>query len=219
MISDADVAGLCAAIYATPGRPSVTWDHLDPGDDPAHVCWGRKRIGDVDVVALRGSVTLLDWRRDLDAWADPLRHDVLGPIHPGFYEGMEATWAGMRPQLTARRTIVAGHSLGAGRACILTGMMLRDGFTPARRVCFGEPRPGFRQLADLIAKVPAASYRNGDGWHHDLVTDVPYLVPPLLYRHPAPLTAVNAPPSPGSVLGIFAYHHMDLYWQALRQRA
>src|ERR1700674_3535176 len=218
-IPDAIVAGLCVGLYHPELRP-VAWDHLDPGNDPDHVCWGLRRIGDIDVVVLRGSTARIDWRRDLDSWANPFRHDALGPVHAGFLAGMDDTWREMRPLLREPgRTIVAGHSLGAGRACILTGMMVRDGVAPMARVCFGEPRPGFQHLADLIAGVPARSYRNGDGWHHDLITDVPYFVPPLSYVHPARLTAVDARPAPelSGKLGIFAYHHMPLYEVALHQ--
>jgi len=31
----------------------------------------------------RGTVTPLDWLRDLSAWVEPIDHDDLGPVHAG----------------------------------------------------------------------------------------------------------------------------------------
>ena len=68
-----------------------------------------------------------------------------------------------------------------------------------------------------IEEIPGASYRNGNEVAHDIVTDVPYYVPPLLaYVHDRPLTMVCCPPPPGSDLGIFAWHDSNLYVGALK---
>jgi hypothetical protein len=224
MIDDSHCAILCDAIYAAPGGLSIKWDYLDPGDDDG-ICWGLLRmlfpdaspiVGASsplrmhDVVCFRGSATFTDWFRDLIALANPFVHDRLGPVHPGFLLGMEHAWKDIRP-LLKNPLVVTGHSLGAGRAAILCGLAIADGVVPVKRVCFGEPKPGFRELATLLEETPGVSYRNGGGFAHDLVTDVPFSFPPEEYIHPTPLTYITNPPVPGHEWGIFAWHSMALY--------
>jgi hypothetical protein len=94
------------------------------------------------------------------------------------------------------------------------------GIVPVGRVVFGEPRPGFQPLADLISSIKESrSYRNGKfgTFEHDFVTDVPYRIGALQYVHPTPLIDVSALPPPADEWGIFAYHHMPLYAQAIAQ--
>jgi hypothetical protein len=129
---------------------------------------------------------------------------------------MEHVWSELRP-LLMQPVIIAGHSLGAARAAILTALMVKDGVIPAARVVFGEPKPGLIDLAELIKGVPARSYRNGDTLHHDLVTDVPLSLPPLEYMHPTPIVPVCAEPT-GDLFdrfGAFAWHHIGLYVTAV----
>lgn len=215
MITDYDIAMLCAAAYS----PAYVWDWWEDG--PAHddVAWGIKRVDDVTIIVFRGSTQFIDWRRDLDTWAEPkVSHPQLGPIHDGFFAGMEDAWARVQGHIKpGEPTMFAGHSLGAARANIMTGLAVVDGIAPARKVLFGSPKSGFQQLADITSKVPGASYRNGNSVAHDPVTDVPYYVPPLLaYVHDRPLQTVCYPPTPGAELGIFAWHHIGLYVKALK---
>jgi hypothetical protein len=217
--SDAGVAALCNAIYAYPGFPRIGFDHLEAPDQDDGVCWGLKKLGDIDCLVLRGSVTPQDWLRDFAALANPFAHIALGPVHPGFLAGMEAAWAAMKPRL-GRKVIVAGHSLGAGRAAILTGLMVLDGRAPLTRLTFGEPRPGFPQLAKLIDRVPARSYRNGNGVAYDLITDVPIAIGIEDYVHPCHLSDVCEEPGPNWTRrwGVFAWHAMPLYLAALERQ-
>jgi hypothetical protein len=211
--TDRDVAALCSAIYARPDVSPVVWDHFDAGADDG-VCWGLKRIGAVAVIVHRGSVVLEDWLRDLDAVSVDTS---IGTVHAGFFAGMQKMWSEVKELLVdGEAAVVAGHSLGAARADDLAGLMVRDGRPPIARVVFGEPKPGFLDLARLIEKVPGRSYRNGDQKHHDLVTDVPFSFPPLQYVHPTPIIPVTARPPANSFasLGVFAWHHIDLYVQA-----
>lgn len=212
-IIDQKCAHLCSAIYHPTLEPTL-WAKYDGGLDDG-VCWGLVRDQDFDYVVFRGSDSFPDWMKDLTALANPFTHHFMGPVHPGFLLGLTHVWEEVKP-LLQKPTILTGHSLGAGRAGPFCGLMIRDGVPPARRVCFGEPKPGFKMLADFIAPVPAASYRNGDEHHHDLVTDVPFSFPPEEYVHPIALTHVSAPPV-DMAWGIFAYHHMPLYEQALTQ--
>jgi hypothetical protein len=205
------IVSLCQAIYS-PTALIDQWARFDAGLDDG-VCYGLRKLDGFDVVVFRGSITAQDWIRDLHAEIIPTR---IGHVHEGFFAGMEHVWSELRPLLT-QPVIVAGHSLGAGRAAILCGLMVKDGAAPIRRVVCGEPKPGLIDLAQLIKGIPAASYRNGDAVHHDLVTDVPFSLPPLEYVHPTPIVVVCAEPS-GSLferLGAFAYHHIELYVAAV----
>lgn len=218
-VDDAAIARLACAIYGYAGDSPEPWDHFDRGSNDDGVCWALRRLDGVDVLVLRGSTTLLDWLRDFDFVRNPFRHRDLGAVHAGFFLGMPEMWAEARAMVGAN-VIVAGHSLGAARAAILTGLMVLDGRPPARRVVFGEPYPGLQNFADLIRAVPAASYCAGDAHGHDLVTDVPFPLPPELpYVRATPLVPVRATPGADirSRWWIFAYHHMQLYRAALEQ--
>ena len=95
--------------------------------------------------------------------------------------------------------------------------MILDGHAPLSTTLFGEPKPGFRQLADIWKGQPRVSYRNGDNVHHDPVTDVPWDFPPERYTHPTPLTLVTGMPteSHNLLMGGFAWHHLGNYRRAL----
>jgi predicted lipase len=209
--TDADIAALCAEIYQ-PTAIVGSFDHYDAGMDDG-ICWALKRFDGTDVVVFRGSVTIQDWLRDLTALAMPSR---IGHVHTGFYAGMEHMWSDLKP-LLSQPAIITGHSLGAARASVLCALMRADGVVPLSRIVFGEPKPGLLDFAALLTEVPGRSYRNGDTTHHDLVTDVPFTFPPEEYVHPTPIIPVCAVPS-GSLfaqLGVFAWHHVELYEAAL----
>jgi hypothetical protein len=208
--SDALIASYCGMIY----KPTALFDfdHFDAGLDDG-VTWGLKKLPGYDLIVFRGSITLQDWVRDLRALAIKTR---IGHVHIGFHAGMEHVWSDIRPLLT-QPAIVSGHSLGAGRAAVLTGLMIADGDPPIARVVFGEPKPGLLDLAEFIKGVPGRSYRNGDDINHDLVTDVPFSFPPLQYVHPTPVIPVCCRPHGDEFEqgGVFAWHHVELYETAL----
>jgi lipase (class 3) len=209
MITERDIAELCLAIY--PGQPPVQWDHIE--EPPDGILFGLKDLGAATAAIFRGTVTLGDWLRDGEALADPLEHDGLGPVHPGFFAGLTDLWAQLKPTLTKKPCIIAGHSLGAARASLFTGLMVLDKCPPVRRLCFGEPRPGFPQAGNIIATVRARSFCNGNGRAHDLVTDVPFTSWIEDYVHPTPLIPVCAPPTEADVQRdlMYAWHTMALY--------
>lgn len=219
MITDYRAAQLCAALYDLPSPASVIFSHVDPGLDDG-IFWAIAREGDTDVIVLRGSVTPGDWFRDSMAKPSYLSRR-LGPVHTGFYLGMDNAWADMSMLLRHDAPVaVVGHSLGAGRAAILTGIMIDAGRPPAARISFGEPKPGFAQLASFVAEVPAKNYRNTGTSGHDVVTDLPFTIPEfgLNYVHSAPLIDVSGPPDPTDTSGLFVFHHMPLYVKALSSK-
>lgn len=170
---------------------------------------------DHTLVALRGSTTLADWFRDLLA-VHTLHNDPhLGPLHAGFAFGMESVASMILSEVNGP-VVVAGHSLGGAEASILGGYMTLAGRPPSQIVTFGQPRPGFAKLGEVLKDVRQVSYRNGDDDHHDYITDVPYHIPFLFpYEHPAPMKKVNGGYG-GSGKGVFDRHHMDLYVKGMQ---
>jgi len=209
--ADAEIAALCGQIYKT----TSGFTYLDEGADDG-VCWALHRTDDVDVIVFRGSVTLQDWVRDLVAVAIPTS---IGRIHAGFWFGMEKTCSEVRSLTAGRQVIVAGHSLGAAHASILTGLLVESRIRPLARVVFGEPKPGFRDAAEIIRSVPGRSYRNGYKLHHDLVTDLPFSLSSGEYEyvHPTAIIPVSCRPPDKLIteFGDLAYHGIDLYQEAL----
>lgn len=210
-----DAATLCYGLYEYPDSPVIGWDHRDDGSNSDGVYWAAVRLNGIFWCVLRGSVTDTDWRRDFEALPDPFLHDDLGLIHPGFYKGLTTVRDSFVSLSKPNEPIgVTGHSLGAGRSALLTGLLCIAKRPPAVRVCFGEPRSGTEKLAVIIANVPTSTYRNiGNGtgpFQHDLVTDVP----PYL-SHPNDLEDETVKPEPNDPWGMWAFHHMYLYAHAI----
>ncbi|WP_024517089.1 lipase family protein [Bradyrhizobium sp. Tv2a-2] len=204
-----DLVKLCAQIYQ-PNAAVSGFDYFDAGMDDG-VCWAIKRLDGCDVVVFRGSVTMQDWARDILALALPSR---IGHVHTGFYAGMEHMWSDCQKMVT-QPVAVTGHSLGAARADVMAAMMSTDGQDPVLRVVFGEPKPGLIDFTSRIARIPGGSYRNGDGFHHDLITDVPFSFPPEEYVRPTPIIRVCAAPPADDRWGAFSWHHIELYEAAI----
>ena len=197
-VTDKTIAHVCLASYAS---PALKWDRIwgaNAGTCGIYACLAG------NVLCFRGSVTVEDWLRDLDAVAidDP----YLGGLHAGFAEGMrqfyEATIQLLHPD-----TIVCGHSLGAARALIMAGYMAQGGLKPKAVITFGSPRPAFEMLEDQLSLVTIRSYKN----RCDPVTYVPVPLYPLLrYMHPRDLIPIDAKPSFND-LEPLADHHIELY--------
>jgi hypothetical protein len=190
----------------------VGWNYFSPGD----VVWAAKVTKGITVVTMRGSMTPVDFLRDLDACVDPFDHDALGPVHSGFMDGMEGVWNDIKQHTDGPRVVI-GHSLGAARATILTGLMVLDGHPPLARVVWGEPKSGTIKLAKLVRQVPGRSYRNGDKFFHDPVTDVPLTIPLADYVRATPLIdihvayVVDLKSHDWHKLPVIGFHNMALY--------
>ena len=196
MTSDADIARICASSY----DPNTKWDRLWDEGSNSGIFVGL--IG--TVVCFRGSVTLEDWMRDLDALYidDP----TIGGVHAGFAKGIAQFFASTEGIIRSGFTI-CGHSLGAARALIFAGYMVAAGLNPAAAITFGTPRPGFQKLTDILAPLSVRSYKN----RFDPVCDVPApILPDFPYIHPRAQIKVDAAP-PIDEFGLFADHHIELY--------
>jgi hypothetical protein len=220
MITDKDLTRFQLGIY---GFADIDWSYRTPDTDS--IVWGKAYINDTDlgnieIIALRGSVTLEDWKRDFEAIADPFSHSVLGPVHPGFCLGMdqvcEYILKGSNP---AQKRIIIGHSLGAARAAILTGLLTANGTPPISRVVWGEPLSGEAPLKKIISNIPTRSYWNGDwGPEHyrrfavvkDPVPSVPLSVMFLAYVRASAVSQICVRPSDRTWMGLDTFD--ALHW-------
>lgn len=213
--SNVELINYCAAIYAPTISPH-DWDHLDLGLDDG-VFWSLKKIDGCDVIVFRGSITPRDWIRDIIAL--PIETKI-GSVHAGFYLGMEKMYIELKSMLTGAPIAICGHSLGASHANMLCGLMLLDGIVPEVRMAAGEPKPGLANFCDRLQVIPYQySFINGGPHRHDIVTDVPLAIPPLLeFTRPTPLIGVTAWPTQTifELYGdAFAFHHIALYQKGI----
>lgn len=193
--------------------PGGTWDHLIEVDGA--YC-GIKLFDGVPCIMFRGSTTFMDWKQDFQDAALPFGDPLLGPIHPGFRQGVLL----IRDHLDAicgdTTPVVVGHSLGAGHAALYSGYRIASKKPVAGVVMFGEPRAGGPKLSSILSGTLVYSFcnRNRDG--HDLITDVPFTdLPRLPYQHVVdPLTPCEAWPDPLDPWLVFRYHRFRLYCKA-----
>ena len=210
-----DSATLCYALYDYPDSPKVSWDYRAE-DDGIH--WAMVRYQGLLWIVYRGSVDKQDWIRDFYAFYDPFLHDSLGPIHPGFYEGLPTTVEKILNFAKPDDLIgITGHSLGAGRASQATGLLALAGRPPITggRAVYGEPHSGGDELARITAPYLGPSYRADGGpnasWDEvDMVTAVP-----PWFNTPGPRTDVAVTPIPNDPWKAFRFHHMSLYAKAV----
>ena len=221
-MTHAALAQLQLAIYGMAPNPGWAWRGNTSGVDWAHFV-----SGDESILVFEGSHNFQDWARDLFAFPNHCGTDGLGRVHEGFYIGMDqvykvfSTWI-LVPDLVKPNITVIGHSLGADHAAIMAGLMTLSQAPPREVVLWGCSRPGFNVIADVLAKIPRlTSYRNAatQGHGHDLITDVPFHLPPLDdYVDAAPFTNVCVPPASNDSWGPFAWHHMEKYAAAMENK-
>ena len=203
------------SLYDHPSAVAVDWAKRE--DDP--ICWGVTKIDGIWYFGFRGSKSRNDWERDFEAlaiWADDLKCHV----HPGFY----ANGAIKTIVLTALAVIgdddyvIFGHSLGAAEAAIAAVYcILLAKKRPLARIAWGEPRPGFSDLAQLLAEIPNYNFVNGGTVDYDRVTDVPFTLVFEWYCAGAPHLFVCEPPSPYNIDILFRWHNFVLYNAAMNK--
>lgn len=185
MIPDIALAKLCAASY----DPDATWDQEwnAEGIDVQVI-----KVGSIHVICFRGSVTEQDWTRDFSTW---LKKDPdIGYCHAGFLSGMHVVVANLMSSIGVEPYAVTGHSLGAARALIFSGLMTAIAhIRPTQVTTFGTPRPGFAKLSEILngGGYPIHLYKN----RSDPVTDVPWWMG--LFKHPVEQIKLDVDPGTG----------------------
>lgn len=205
MATDLDLAQVCWDLYYDPGK-------LDRVITTSGVTVGIAHKDDHSIICFRGSTTVLDWLRDLQA---QMVFDMyLGGVELGFMQGLREI-IGERPggAVPGVPVYVTGHSLGAARALIFVAMETLKGLPIAGVTVFGPPRPGASKLKEILAPVPIRMYRN----RRDPVCDVPLDIPLLdPYMHVRDLIHVDVAPPSNDPWLFAADHHMDLYLKAMQ---
>ncbi len=204
MISPAYAAWLCEEIYSpiSPGVFSEVQNH-----DAVTV--GRSAANGMMCITFAGSESGLDWLRDFEAV--PFNHPQLGTIHAGFWQGMEAAFEALRPQLSGQLAI-QGHSLGCAHAAILAGLCAVNGIPVAQLTLFAPPRPGYSKLRAIVQRRTGKvlAYRNGP----DPVPEVPVTLPGFPWRPVADLIHLEESPGGIEALDPARWHSISLYRKA-----
>lgn len=208
-ITDFDIVDLIQLSYQPDSRWDLRWS--GPASDDLTVC--VKHLGSAIAVIFPGTTDVQGWLRDFEALAEtPHDHPQLGPVHLGFWAGIEDAYdAVARSGGLDGPVIVGGHSKGAAAAVLFAGLMAANGKSPIAIVTCGEPRAGMAPLVALLKPVPIRSYRN----RSDPVCDVPFTLPGFDYRHLRPFIALDEPAMAGDPWGPLADHHIELYAQGV----
>jgi pimeloyl-ACP methyl ester carboxylesterase len=206
MIPVAKAGDLCAAIYGsiTPGVFNKTFT-------AGQITVGYALINGVATFSFAGSESVFDWLRDFIAL--PFNHPLLGTVHQGFWDDMDAVWLELQPLLTGNIAI-QGHSLGCAHAALLTGLCGVNKIHVGQLTLFAPPRPGYAQLKDIVQKNcdRVVSFWNGI----DPVPQVPLPLPDQPWKHVAPLTRIVVPPKGLEVIIPTDWHNLDLYRNGTR---
>jgi hypothetical protein len=203
VIAAAEAVDLAAAIYAPQPRD---FDWVGPAGDA--YC-GIKYYADCDAVALRGSVTDLDWLRDAlseTPTAIP-GFAALGELPFGFSLGMAAAYAAIEKLLRPGMPLFTiGHSLAADEAIVLGAMRVVSGGALAGVFGFEPPRAGTPVLTRLLATYPVELSCNGA----DPVPHLPVPTPVWPWEHPRALIRLDVPPPGLAAWDPIAWHRIAL---------
>jgi triacylglycerol lipase len=202
MVTDTQLADICAELYNHPGNMTVYFGHTT-----RDTCVGLKQLPTGEtVIVFRGSTTIEDWFRNFQTAM--LNDALLGAVSSGFYVGLPETMALLTPHIGTGPLYITGHSRGAAEALLFAAMLAIHGVFATGVVVFGSPRPGGARLKAILASVPVRSYAN----YLDPVTEVPVPVPALLpYEHPTQTIYFDIPPTANDPWGPLARHHLELY--------
>ena len=196
-VTDLDLVNIAASCY----DPSFVWDVSV--NTPEGIWLRLKKLNGFNIIAFPGSSTIQDWFEDFQAWTVDSR---LGRVERGFFTGLELAWERVKPHIDAP-LLFTGHSLGAGRATLTTGLAVLDKFDVRGATLFGEPRSGMQPLNDILASITGRSYRN----RHDPVCNVPFRLPGFPYKHRWDLSGLDVAPLPDDPWGPLRDHHIQLY--------
>lgn len=212
MLSDLQIALLLQSQYD--GEAIFDYQNTIEG-----VTFAIKLYDDCTVVLFEGSHDAPDWEHDFEAimvYPDELNG---AGVHAGFWEGLPAAFDVILPYLSKDKlTVLAGHSLGAGRVNLAAGLLLGKEYDRLELVKFASPRSNDKRLSDSIALFPLRSYWNYHNEdHHDFICDVPIAIPEILeYDTTEPKKLIDSPPGAEDNWGVFAWHHLFLYIEGIK---
>jgi hypothetical protein len=171
MISDLELALAAQATYHNP--PSF------PPPEGSDV-WCRVTLGSDGVtklVAIRGSVTPIDWFRDFLFMPLVSRdHPEMGRCHAGFLNGVLVIVDQIHNLIGSSPYAISAHSLGGGEGVGLAGILILRKRPPVRVLTCGAPRFGMQKFVELLRPYDVKQLRRGN----DPVPTVPWDIPPLL---------------------------------------
>jgi hypothetical protein len=178
MISDLDLARLCAETYVPP------WHAIR--HDAGIVHYQTHEIAGQTILAIQGTQDKAQAIADANAF--PKRSRAGWWAHTGFLTAAEALEPMVLRHL-GQPLVITGHSLGAAVSVALAGLLLKW-WKPAsiEVVGFGCPRVGMAALRRELSDVSITLYRNGN----DIVPCLPWPFP-LPYRHVRALTPIGTP--------------------------
>lgn len=168
-------AELCDYIYS----PNGEFEQIISVKD---IVGGTVKTATGTALVFRGTENLGDFLSDIDAVPVPV--DGLGNVHQGFYQDLPDFMEAAIPHLSGE-ILLMGHSLGASRAELATGILLLNNI-PVTQLYSFEPAKVATDgtLWNLLASVNPQLYKNGN----DLVPDLPDM---LDYKHPAALQRIG----------------------------
>lgn len=195
-ISELDIANICAGTYDS----DYPFDYIFQGklDDDTYV--GVKRLGNLDVVAFRGSSNTEDWVRNFEAF--PIYREGVGWIADGFMVGMDAPFYNLL-NVVGSNWIGTGHSRGAAEVTIYAARMMLEGRPPIALVPLAPPATGGDKLLQLLAPIQNIHAYWNEG---DVVPDVPPWC-----NHPYKTIKINEAPAENDPWGPLRFHHIGLY--------
>jgi hypothetical protein len=208
MLVDLDLANLCQAMYD--GRDTFDVDQHTSGVD-----WAIKSYFDCTAIVFEGSHDLPDWVSNIEF--EMIQVPDFAGVEKGFYDGLPDVYAAAERYLPKDKTVyVTGHSRGAAHAQIFTAMLIKGGYRTVT-VTFGSPRPGDKDLANILIASTNRSYRNFHTFdEQDFVCDVP-LCHPFGYVRPGVDLIVDVAPSPDDPWLLLSRHHLGLYIEGVKR--
>ena len=173
MLSDGELADLCAAAYQPGWQP--TWNTDD-------IHFGLVMRDRTAIVVGQGSKSTEDWLRDFDAIPRiPRQHPQLGEVHPGLFGDVEQIVDKILSDLSGHDDVyVTGHSKAAAEAQGIAVHFILANRSITKVSTFAPPRIG--SLGGLIANLPGVDYR----YCSDPVPGVPPYLP-----HPRQVTHIG----------------------------
>lgn len=205
MIPDSYLAQQCANTYIN----GFQWDQVIAGQADDEIFIGIAHLIDTKIIVFRGSLTPLDWFRDIEG--EPFDHPVLGPIEEGFGKGIDYAAERLLPILDTE-FVLTGHSLGAAHATLVGALLSVAGKKPKSVCLLGAPKPGYAQLGKNFDCSTIQSYKN----RYDPVCDLPVTFPAFPYVSIVQPILIDMPSKvKNPVFDPLGRHHVDLYQQGI----